>query len=199
MRFRTSGFEKAQPRIAHSRRVTSARSTLLRRGATLWARRFERLIAEISAAFVRATADQIDSEINRCLKRICLLLGLDRATLAQTDPVDHSGTITHAWAREKDWVFPSLDPNQRLPWHAKKMLAGEIIVYSKLDELPPEAAIDRDTLRPLGPESAVVIPIRVRDVTIGAVAFGALHKERRWPSRLVERFRLVADIFRLRA
>ena len=74
------------------------------------------------------------------------------------------------------------------------MLAGEIIVYASMNQLPDEAAIDRETLGALGPESAVVVPIRVGGVTFGAVAFGSLYKERRWPAKLVEQFRLVADI-----
>jgi DNA-nicking Smr family endonuclease len=46
-------------------------------------RNFAQLIADISRDFVRATIDEIDSEIIRCLKRVCLLLGVDRSTLAQ--------------------------------------------------------------------------------------------------------------------
>jgi GAF domain-containing protein len=181
---------------AQSFRAKSRRPTAVWSPAAPQTRRFERLIAEISGAFVRATADEIDTEINRYLKKVCLLLGLDRATLSQADPLERRGRITHAWARDEDRKFPtSLDPDVSLPWHAKKMQAGEIIVYSNLDELPAEAAIDRETLRPLGPESAVVVPVRVRNMTIGAVAFGALDKQRHWPAKLVERFRLIADIF----
>ena len=149
-------------------------------------RGFAQLIADISRTFIKATIDDIDYEVNRSLKRVCLLLGLDRSTVAQIDPVNGWGAITHGWARDKDRVFPtSLDPNEYLPWHKKKMLAGEIIVYSSLNQLPDEAAIDRETLRPLGPESAVVVPISVGGVTFGAVAFGALYKERRWSAKLL--------------
>jgi len=159
-------------------------------------RGFAQLIADISRTFIKATIDDIDHEVNGSLKRVCLLLGLDRSTVAQIDPVNGWGAITHGWARDKDRVFPtSLDPNEYLPWHKKKMLAGETLVYSSLNQLPKEAAIDRETLRRLGPESAVVVPITVGGATFGAVAFGSLYKERRWPAKLVEQFRLVADIF----
>jgi FixJ family two-component response regulator/signal transduction histidine kinase len=154
------------------------------------------LIADISRTFIKTTLDDIDHEINRSLKRVGLLLGLDRLTVAQLDPVNGWGAITHGWARDKERIFPtSLDPNKSLPWHKKKMLAGETVIFASLKQLPRGAAIDRETLGRLGPEAAVVAPIRVRGVTFGAVAFGSLYKEREWPAALVKQFRLIADIF----
>jgi hypothetical protein len=89
-------------------------------------RRFEQLVAELSRRFVRAPVDGIDYEINRSLKDVCLLLGLDRSAVAQIDPVSGWAAISHGWARESNRVMPtSLDPNEYLPWHKKKMLAGE--------------------------------------------------------------------------
>jgi FixJ family two-component response regulator/signal transduction histidine kinase len=157
---------------------------------------FDRLIADISRAFVKTTIDEIDFEITRSMQRVCLLLGLDRSTLAQIDPSNGWSAITHGWACDPDRVFPtSVDPNKTLPWHKRKMLAGELIIYSSLDEFPPEAAIDRDTLRPIGPKSAVVIPIRVGHTTFGAVAFDTMYEQRQWPSQLVQQLQFVADIF----
>ncbi len=170
-------------------------SRALQSAANRETRSFEQLIADLSAAFVRATIHEIDGAINHSLRRICLFLDLDRATVARIDPANGWGSITHGWAREADRVFPiSIDPNKYLPWHKEKMLAGEVIVYSSLDELPREADVDRETLRPLGPESAVVIPIKVGGVTFGAVAFGSLRRQRKWSPSLVEQLSLVADI-----
>ncbi len=157
---------------------------------------FEHLIADISRNFVRATVDDIDSEINRSLQRVCLLLGLDRSTLAQIDPSNGAAAITHGWACDPARVFPTnIDPNRFLPWHKQKMLAREMIIYSDLDELPQEAAIDRETLRPIGPKSAIVLPVTVGGVTFGALAFDAMYEHRPWPPELVQQLQFVADIF----
>ena len=56
---------------------------------------FESTLAEISAAFVRATADRIGPEIDNWLQRVVLALGIDRATVAQLDPDDGLLYTTH--------------------------------------------------------------------------------------------------------
>jgi formate hydrogenlyase transcriptional activator len=158
-------------------------------------RHFERLVADLSGAFVRAAAEEIDDEINRWLRRIVLALGLDRSTVAQIDPHSGSASFSHGWAREEERVITnSLDANAMLPWLRKKMLAGETVVFSSLDELPEEAGVDRESMRVHGPKSNVTMPIKVGGVVVGAVGFGALYRERRWPPEIVGRLRLVADV-----
>ncbi len=147
------------------------------------ARRFERLLAEPAGAFVRATVDQIDAEINRWLERIGLTLGLDRRTVAQVDPAI-GPPITAMDGHVKDSAnthAPQL--NVVLPWLKPKILAGETVVFSCLDELPQEAVKDIEISRRFGPKSNVTIPVKVGDVIIGAVGLGVLERERKWPQR----------------
>jgi signal transduction histidine kinase len=159
------------------------------------ARRFERLIAQLAGAFVRATVDQIDGEINHWLERIGLALGLDRTTVAQIDPNSSRANFSHAWVREGHQLIPmSLDANLVLPWLKSRMLAGETVVFSNIDELPPEAAKDVETIQRFGPKSNVTIPVSVGGAIVGAVGFGALERERKWPPKLVGQLRLIADI-----
>jgi hypothetical protein len=61
---------------------------------------FEKLLADLSTVFVRASVDEIDDEIERWLERIVLAMGVDRSTVVQSDPQDGQLYITHQWARE---------------------------------------------------------------------------------------------------
>jgi len=159
------------------------------------ARRFERLLADLAGAFVRATADQIDTEINRWLERIGLTLGLDRSTIAQVDPATGRANFSHTWAREGYPLVPiHLDVNVVLPWLKSKILAGETLVFSSLDELPKEAVKDIDTFLLFSQKSNVTIPVKVGGIIVGAVGFGALERERKWPLKIVDQLHLIADI-----
>ena len=156
----------------------------LGRSARDEARSFERLIADLAGAFVRATVDQIDAEINRWLERVGLTLGLDRSTVAQVDPANGRANFSHGWAREGHPLMPMhMDVNVIMPWLKSKILAGETVVFSSLDELPQEAANEVEISRRFGPKSNVTIPVKVGGVIIGAVGFGALERERKWPRR----------------
>jgi len=156
---------------------------------------FEDLLSELSATFVRVRADLVDQEITRWLERIGRFLKLDRSSIAQ---VDESGTqrVSHQWAREG--VRPNivgLILNKMAPWLSEKVAAGEVVVISSTSELPPEASQDLEFGAQLGIKSLVAIPFKVGGVVVGGVSFASVLKERDWSPRVIQRLRLVAEIF----
>ncbi len=159
---------------------------------------FEKLLADLSAAFVRVSVEDIDVEIERWLERIVLSLNVDRSTVVQVDLVDGAIYTTHQWARDP------LDAPERgrrvndsgsYPWLTSKVLSGEVVVIPRLDAIPPEASKDRDSFRRDGNKSNVTIPLKVAGVVVGAVLFGTLASERAWSQKELQRLKLVAEIF----
>jgi formate hydrogenlyase transcriptional activator len=143
---------------------------------------FESLVTQMSAAFVRVTADQIDDEIRKWLRRIVVVLGIDRCTVGQFDPIDGLLHIRHQWSREGIAPNPaSLNVKEVLPWLAGKILAEELVVISNVnDETPPEAQKDREYAALNGAKSNVTIPLRVDKITNGAIAFDSVQQHYFW-------------------
>jgi signal transduction histidine kinase len=81
------------------------------------------------------------------------------------------------------------------PWLNDKVRSGELVVFSQLDDLPPEASTDLESIRQAGTKSNVTIPVRVGGVVVGALLFGAIFFEKHWSVQEVQRLRLVAEIF----
>lgn len=159
---------------------------------------FEGLLSALSAAFVRVSVDRIDSEIESWLKRIVLAMGIDRSTVVQIDPRDGDIYITHQWAREGVSAPERgrrVKHDQTYPWLARKVLDGELVAFSRLDDLPPEASNDREDFRRDGNKSNVTIPLKVEGIVVGALLFGALLFEKFWSEQEVQRLKLVAEIF----
>src|SRR5208282_3553784 len=156
--------------------------------------RFETLLAEISARFVNLPADQLDGQIKDAQKRICETLGFDRSSLAQIPAEGSDLIITHSWTAEG--FQPSSRLSQRdLPWVVQRLLSGQRLCIARIDDLPEEAAKDKETLRRVGAKSSVSFPLSSGEKTIGALAFGTLRGEREWPDRLVERLGIAAQVF----
>lgn len=177
---------RTEPRVSRASRSSSAESS-----------RFNQLIAELSTVFVRVPTAEIDAEINRSLKRIVETLGLDRSTIAEIGSDDGVATFTHGWERDGHYgiIGKSLDANTLLPWTKEKMIAGETVVMPSVQQLPEEAAVDRDSFRLFGPKSSVMISIKVEGLVVAAVGFGVLYQERRWPPKVVEQLQMMATIF----
>ncbi|MGA9722135.1 MAG: ATP-binding protein, partial [Candidatus Binatus sp.] len=159
---------------------------------------FEKLLADLSTTFVRASVEDIDSEIEKCLHRIVLAMNIDRSTVVQVDPADGLIYTTHQWARDP---FDAPDSGHRVndtgsyPWLTGKVLSGEAVVIPRLEDIPPEGSKDRDSFRRDGNKSNVTIPLRIAGVVVGAVLFGTLLSERAWSEKEIQRLKLVADIF----
>ncbi len=156
--------------------------------------RFETLLADLSARFVGLPAEALDHEIEEAQRRICQTLGLDRSTLGQ--PSDTGvPQFTHAWTIPGFMPAPHSPAAPLFPWATRQILSGHTIRFASVDELPPEAGIDKETFRRVGTKSSVCFPLLVGGKAMGVLTFGTIKSERQWPEDLVNRLRLVAEVF----
>src|SRR5436309_2089619 len=157
--------------------------------------RFERLLSELAASFIVLPAAQIDDAIENGLRRIVETLGIDRSTLSSVDPDTGQFHAMHSVAA------PGLPPvlidvsSRTYPWVLATMRAGRPLVFSRLDELPSEAALDRASYASIGLRSHVAIPVSVSGELMAVLGFAAIRRERPWSDDLVERMRMLADVF----
>jgi formate hydrogenlyase transcriptional activator len=156
--------------------------------------RFEKTLAEISSAFVNLDSNKVDAQIMQCQKRICEAFGLERSTLMQVSRDGHDTIITHSWAADGIQQTPFLSL-QHFPWCVRAALNGQRLSFARIDDLPVEAAQDKEALRRYGPKSNLGLPLMSNGKLVGTLAFGSMHEQREWDTTLVERLGLVAEVF----
>src|SRR5271157_2663923 len=155
--------------------------------------RFEMLLTELSARFVSVTAESIDDEIVNAQRQIVEALDLDRSVLGQLQEGGKGFVYTHSWYR------PGLVPlsgsaAKDLPWMASMLARGEAVCYARIDDLPEEAAREKEVARCFDLRSNATLPLKVGGKLIGAISFGAMHREREWSDDLVSRLRLFVEM-----
>ena len=154
---------------------------------------FERLVAELSAQFINVPFDQVDDAIRVALKRIGEALSIDRCGFFQiTD--DRTMTSALTWERPGvPAVAAPIDGAALLPWSTARIRSGEVVCFSRLDEIPSE--VDREGYRALGTRSSVSIPLSVGGRVVGSVAFTMTQRERAWLPEEVHRLRIFGGAF----
>ena len=157
--------------------------------------RFERLLLELSTSFINVPAVALDTAIESGLRRIVEFLDIDRSTLSVVSPDTGHFNATHSWARPGLSPVSSNVSSRTFPWVLAQMRAGKPILFTRPEELPPEAARDRQQYIDIGLRSHVALPLIAGGELMGVLGFGALGEERRWPAHFVQRLRLVGDIF----
>ncbi len=157
--------------------------------------KFETLLSEFSAAFVNLPGDKIDEAIKNWLQRITEFLGIERITMIELSDDEPKFSIAHSWAVEGyDPILPIPEAKQ-LPWLSRKVLGGEMVRFTKIDELPKRAAKEKQYFKKRNLKSSIILPLLAGGSFLGVLAFSALRSERNWPDRLVQRLRLVGEIF----
>jgi signal transduction histidine kinase len=157
---------------------------------------FEKLLSDLSATFVRISVQDIDAEIERCLGRIVLAMGVDRSTILQIDLADGGLYTTHQWAREGiDAPDRGVRTNaaKAIPWISGQIRAGQMVVLSSVDELPPNSN-DLALARHEGIKSHLTIPLRIGTTVVGAALFGAVLSQKVWSETDLQRLKLVGEI-----
>ena len=160
----------------------------------LW---FERLLSGLSARFVNMPPDRVDSEIDDGLRQILEFGHVDRCALLRLLPDKSTFRITHA-ASSDDVPPVSVGielPRSLYPWAYEKLAEKhEVVSISRLDDLPAEANVDRQTCIERGIRSYVNIPILVGE-SIDVIYISSVKSERVWPEALFPRLQLLGEIF----
>jgi signal transduction histidine kinase len=160
---------------------------------------FEELVGDLSSSFVRISIEEIDSEVERWLEKIALAMKADRSSVFQMDPEGGGFYVTHQWSRPGVTTpdIRGLKTNviKLYPWSIAKLLSGQMVIFSSLDEFPPEAYRDVASARHVSLRSNACIPVRVGGAVVGALSVGTVFSERAWSPTDVQRVKLVAEIF----
>jgi PAS domain S-box-containing protein len=157
--------------------------------------RLQRLLAELSSRFVALPSEHVNAAIEETQRLIVETLGLDRSTLWQLVKHGPGMVLTHCWQRPGWPPLPlHFYTNGMLPWARARVTRGEIVCFTSLDELPPDAARDVEIFRLYGPKSNVTIPLIANGQVFGAIAFSTLGVERTWREDEIAELKLVAQI-----
>ena len=160
--------------------------------------RLERLLSELSATFANLPASEIDQNIQNGLRVLAEHFGIDRCFLAPLGKEGAGMDFTHHWIAdgpEKDLFFPEVEFSDLLPWVSGKLLRNEIFVCKCPEDLQPEALNEKRYFQERGIKSGIFVPIKAGDSVIGTLVFEAIRSARIWRDELVQRLRLVGEIF----
>lgn len=154
--------------------------------------RFERVLAELSTGFINRAAGDVDPAIDEALRRIAGVLEVERITLLR---VGTDGVLFVTHSASVDGIAPvrtNLVP--QYPWTLEEIKAGRPVAFTRVDDLPAIAVVDRANWTRIAVASNVTVPIFVGDVFQGALAIATFRHHRHWSAELVERVRMLATM-----
>ncbi|MBN1125344.1 MAG: PAS domain-containing protein, partial [Sedimentisphaerales bacterium] len=159
--------------------------------------RFETLISDISARFVRLPSDTVDSEIERALKQILDFFEVDRCGLLGVHKDQRFAKVTHAcYAEGIEQVSKEINLAELFPWsYDTLVIKGLPVKVERITQLPPEAEHDYQSWLGMGVKSNLAIPMFSAHGIRHLIVIHAVRKERDWPQEYISRLCLLGEIF----
>src|SRR6266850_2589251 len=155
--------------------------------------RFESLLSELSAGLIHISLNDLDDEIGRGLQRVGEFLKVDRANLHEY--VVEGAIVRISWAVEGVEPLSRIMEPDQFPWATEQLRRGHIVRFSRLDELPEQAAIDRQSYQRSGTQSELSLPLGAGDSLLGVLSFDSVRTERTWSDELLPRLQLLNEVF----
>jgi PAS domain S-box-containing protein len=159
--------------------------------------RFEILISDMSARFVRLPAEEVDCEIEFALKQVLEFFDVDRCGLMKVSEDKHSIYLTHAYYKKglKE-VSKFINLVELFPYaHSVLVLKGEPLITVRMSDLPPESKKDQQIWAPMGVKSVLIIPLFISQSIRYLFTIETIQREHEWPKEYIPRVTLLGEIF----
>jgi signal transduction histidine kinase len=148
--------------------------------------RLDQLLAALSVAFSHLSAVDFDHGIQRGLHQVVAFLGVEGGSLIE---FSRDGRTARSWAIE-EWMDVG-----EFPWMTSRLRGGDVVSFSRLAELPDDAAVDRRSYLAHRIKPQVAVPLQVGGAVVGGLVFGAVGAERAESAELIKQLQLIGEVF----
>ncbi len=171
-------------------------SSSVSRGAADDRVQFETLISDTSAFLMASEPGQVKAAIETALERVRTFFEADRCGLLTVSPDQQEAHVECGlYGDGVAHVSPEVNLIDVYPWARSKLLVDRApVIFHRLDELPPEAAIDRGVFEQLGIRSHLAVPVSIGRSVTHVILVHWVHKEWRFPDAYVSRLRVLGEV-----
>jgi len=158
--------------------------------------RFETLLADLSAHFVRLTGEEVEQEVERAVGQIARFFGCDRCGLLEVHEDRRHVRVAYAWyAKGLERVPEDLNLANVFPWSYERLvLGGEPVAVESTQGLPDAAERDRQTWEAMGVKSSLTVPLATGKQISWLLAINSLRAVHAWEPALIPRLALLGEV-----
>jgi len=159
---------------------------------------FEKFLADLSAKCVALPAEQVDDEIRKALHAVRGFFRIDRISLLRLLPCRTKWLITHNADAAGISPYPveTSVSVSLVPWAGRKLADDrETFSFATLDDLPAEAAVDKQTMEMWKVRSGLYIPIAALRSSEYSLGISSAEEYRACPEEYIPRLRMLGELF----
>lgn len=144
---------------------------------------FEKLIFDISSRFINIPLQEVDHNIEKAFKEICVFTKTDAAYLFLFNYTTNKLSITHLWHNNKIAInkkqFKDVD-FEISDWHTKQMRSNKLIKIENSNDIPDKAILLKSVLADQKIHSFIEVPLLYQEELIGFMGLALIKAGRKW-------------------
>jgi signal transduction histidine kinase len=153
--------------------------------------RYNRLLSELSSAFVHLPSNQMDRAFEGALSRGGEFLDAESAILFRNQPPENT---VHAWRVRPEIPIIAGEVGRDYSWSLGCLDRQEPMLFPRVEDLPAAAVDEIELCRSLGVRSFLIVPLIVGDRVIGGLAFASITGPRDWSPETMEGLSVVGEV-----
>jgi PAS domain S-box-containing protein len=159
---------------------------------------FEKVIMSVAARFVQLRAGELDRGFSEALQTIGEFCQVDRSYIFLFDRELTEMNNIHEWCAPG--VAPKLNILQHfsvrnLPWFFDKLKRMEVFYMPRVQDLPPEAQMEKTRFTEQKIISLVVVPMAKQGKLIGFLGFDSEKEAKKWDKNSIALLKITGVIF----
>jgi signal transduction histidine kinase len=154
----------------------------------------EAMVSKASADLSAATHEQLPATLRELSAGLAACLGIERVSVWMFEPERHEYTRVHFWPdTEAPWKITTTFA-QTFPYIHDELVAARNVIFTRLEELPLNAAQDVLELRKTGMVSFLGIPLKLAERPIGAFFIATFTHPIHWESEVISTLQVLSEI-----
>ena len=159
--------------------------------------RFESLVTRLSTGFISLPVEEADEAITDALGEVGRFAEVSRAYLFEFSSGGEQVSCTYEWcahgiASERERLQDL--SARRYAWCIAQLRRGEVVAVERIEDLPPEAAAERQEWERESVRSILLVPMRADGGVTGYVGFDAVREPVAWSSQMTSLLKLFGEM-----
>jgi len=155
----------------------------------------QRAISSASGRIASLSSEELEPGLQRELCAIREMLNVDQVFWFQQGKGGARYERVQTSKRCEELTTHSEFSLSQTPWIAEAILSGAPVRLRRLEDLPPEADVDRKALEACGVKALALIPSSGGAVGINALALTSITEEIAWDEEVIAQLSVVASVF----
>jgi signal transduction histidine kinase len=157
---------------------------------------FESLLTTLSTTLLNTPVREASRAIEVSLQRVVQAFAGDYGSMVECQAAADTPQVHYCWGRPG--VVPPALATMPFPavfsWYARLLQQGQVVCFSRPQELPAEAAVARQQCQRLGVQSFLALPLAVGGTVTYVLALATFRGAHPWPGSWIPRLRLVGEL-----